>query len=1125
MRLITLLSTIFICQLGSTQILSETISVKQDATTRVAFPTTNYGNIDSIYCGFEAATGAYQRLYLEFSMDALPPEAIITSAKLVLHPKSIMPGNNNDLTLSRLDSNWIDTSITWNNQPGVITSDQVQIADSETTDPVKHEFDVIDHLEYFNFYEHLNFGWELRMYSETGASNTGISYYSQECVTDSLRPRLQVEYIMPLDFDINVSHCNQDSTNGSYTVNVNEGGSGGLFALYYLRKRTDTTWVIQSSGVPSSIEDVESENLSPGLYALILRDSLYTSFPTSRRYLLEYYKWFLIGEEGKITTVNMATPGGSSGEAYFEDVAIGRNTQTNPGGTKYSDINYNTGSSFGAASTVPTATFGYDNVGLLKFEMDFDPSLDFNSAELILNKHYYYNGHNSENSVNCRRITSWWRDAIVTWNTRPDVDSTVEYVLPTVVTTGSGGGPDTLNLLGFVEFWQLNQDENYGIEMSVNYGQSQNSHRHFKPSKFINTGPNLKLSFTVKDPLVASFDEATGLGSIEVNAPSGELPYTYLIGYESMPTMSQIWNSMKDSINVDSSTFWRGDNSTKHFVFTQLPAGEYFTGVYDNSGTLLMNQSIRVGESVLIAENVSLTTDLDLIKVEGAASEGFGTLYAYLPEGEDGGFDLELDDISGDFIIGFNKENDTLFHQDTLAEFGLKYTSSTGQYSIVRGSVSIAYGNASLGDVFRLVKNQGDLIAYKNGVQVATQPYNSEDGSYKLDVKLLSSTSKIKKPYFIGSLMKPKPATLEINHVECPNELGSVILGFPASYFKFQSVTYSIVNIGTSELVATGTVTDWNSIPLDLYPGNYSLTYSYNAYVGGTLVSFPGIVSDFTLGYVVDWVNLVNTVEVASTVNTITPSTSFSTSHANSVNFTEIESSEWLEFNWDGTLNSFSDYGTAPSVYGLVAIKDFSGNVITEISTQNPGLGIYLNYYSIEDGSNNILSTGWSYSPSKWRVEFDNASFAVFRNSAVVVNSQPHFANGMCRVYSEMASPSVYPSKGQLIFLENTISSFCSFDLSNTYFTPERNIHGGYYLVPDDDVLRVEFYEEYVAGSGLNFIVRNKQGKPMNIPSLTEEFGDNRFEFDVSALDDNELYSLELINDKNESFYLKFKTQ
>ncbi|MCC7453837.1 MAG: T9SS type A sorting domain-containing protein, partial [Crocinitomix sp.] len=80
-------------------------------------------------------------------------------------------------------------------------------------------------------------------------------------------------------------------------------------------------------------------------------------------------------------------------------------------------------------------------------------------------------------------------------------------------------------------------------------------------------------------------------------------------------------------------------------------------------------------------------------------------------------------------------------------------------------------------------------------------------------------------------------------------------------------------------------------------------------------------------------------------------------------------------------------------------------------------------------------------------------------------------------------------------------------------------------LVPTDDVLRFEFNEEYALAGNLNYVVRDFKGQPQaGLADFTEEFGDNRLLLDVSTLSAG-VYILEIINDKGENWFLRFKVQ
>jgi hypothetical protein len=92
------------------------------------------------------------------------------------------------------------------------------------------------------------------------------------------------------------------------------------------------------------------------------------------------------------------------------------------------------------------------------------------------------------------------------------------------------------------------------------------------------------------------------------------------------------------------------------------------------------------------------------------------------------------------------------------------------------------------------------------------------------------------------------------------------------------------------------------------------------------------------------------------------------------------------------------------------------------------------------------------------------------------------------------------------------------------YAKLERQLTGAYYYAKDG-VFKFEYDEEYnidYANNSLNYKVYNAIDKGV-VPntSLTNAFGDNRFDLNVSLLDPG-TYLLEVTNIKNEVFKLRF---
>jgi hypothetical protein len=78
-------------------------------------PDDNYGSYDDLYAGARAA--GICRSYLEFSLDALPEDAVIVGARLWLYYFYNVPSHAAEIGVYPVLEAWSEGDITWNNQP------------------------------------------------------------------------------------------------------------------------------------------------------------------------------------------------------------------------------------------------------------------------------------------------------------------------------------------------------------------------------------------------------------------------------------------------------------------------------------------------------------------------------------------------------------------------------------------------------------------------------------------------------------------------------------------------------------------------------------------------------------------------------------------------------------------------------------------------------------------------------------------------------------------------------------------------------------------------------------------------------------------------------------------------
>ncbi len=96
------------------------------------------------------------------------------------------------------------------------------------------------------------------------------------------------------------------------------------------------------------------------------------------------------------------------------------------------------------------------------------------------------------------------------------------------------------------------------------------------------------------------------------------------------------------------------------------------------------------------------------------------------------------------------------------------------------------------------------------------------------------------------------------------------------------------------------------------------------------------------------------------------------------------------------------------------------------------------------------------------------------------------------------------------------------------YGSLDRTLNATYYPVGSDNKLHFKYYNEYTkTNTPLNYNIYNLSHETVGgLPTLNKSYGVNQYSIDLSAVQNlvvGQYYVLEVISDKNEKFYLKFK--
>jgi len=308
------------------------------------------------------------------------------------------------------------------------------------------------------------------------------------------------------------------------------------------------------------------------------------------------------------------------------------------------------------------------------------------------------------------------------------------------------------------------------------------------------------------------------------------------------------------------------------------------------------------------------------------------------------------------------------------------------------------------------------------------------------------------------------------------------------------------------------------------------IEYTYT--VGGTTYNFTEY---FDLGYPIFW-NLLNAdfVAVDGTVNTI---------HAPSINDAGLAISQntlayldegWVTYNVDLYKYYYPVETEIPSLpiptRGIIRFVDEDINTDVQVNVANYGGGIITKYVWVtglhsegfntyKDGPIKIRRTDLG-ADSDWDYEvfFDNNLSPFSTIEEVDPTGDPQ------RVLNVFA-------KGNNVTFYEAYASFCGSKFVRNYADLTKKLDGGYYLAPNG-IVKFIYNEEYNdQDNQLTYTIydaNNTIAVDEDDLSQAVVYGDNRYDLNFSSFSgdvvlENGVYVLEVMNEKNEKWYLRFK--
>ena len=445
----------------------------------------NYGSLDELivssttYSAGPPITYYFTRSFLKFDVSSIPSNAIVTSAKLRLRPKSesLAASGSTDLYTDLANTTWSQSTITNNSNISnntivstVTVSHIVGVTDFNGTVNYR-EFDVKAHVQAMVEGRIPNYGWRIKRNPETGNLTPAIYYSIEHSNNMYFTPHLEVKYYIPTTVtSATIVHATTTSSaDGSISPIISGGSSASKTYQWY-------------NSLGNTIPGGTSLNLTGRTYGWYGLKVTGTD-PSD----VMYYA-FIIGVKCATVSVTFAPDGNYVDDTYIINNVSGSgttaifNTQVNNG---------NAGVLPASENLSPMTT-----EGLLRFRLWFDPNLTVNSANLTL----YGNAHaptDRPNTSYLKLVNAPWAEMSVAYTNRPASLTTPSVTINNIA---AGNGNATVNIATLVNNWKLNNPQNYGCHFQLSYYEGSVTKMQFNSSEAaVGARPSLALSLTSTD--------------------------------------------------------------------------------------------------------------------------------------------------------------------------------------------------------------------------------------------------------------------------------------------------------------------------------------------------------------------------------------------------------------------------------------------------------------------------------------------------------------------------------------------------------------------------------------------------------------------------------------------------
>ncbi len=162
----------------------------------------NYGNKKDADAMAWTNSGNFgiSRALMQFDLSSVPSNAFITDARLTLYYNTTsIEGYHSGVNasyLQRIIGPWVESTVTWNNQPATTTANQILLSTSTTPTQNYLNINITNFIRDMVINPGSNYGMMLKLVTETSFKK--LIFASSDHITPALRPKLDITYTTPL---------------------------------------------------------------------------------------------------------------------------------------------------------------------------------------------------------------------------------------------------------------------------------------------------------------------------------------------------------------------------------------------------------------------------------------------------------------------------------------------------------------------------------------------------------------------------------------------------------------------------------------------------------------------------------------------------------------------------------------------------------------------------------------------------------------------------------------------------------------------------------------------------------------------------------------------------------------